>query len=147
MSQGYGVSDSYTFGQPRVGNRAFVSALNFLLGSRARIHRVTHSMDPVPHLPFMFMGFRHLAFEIYYDGATTDGYTVCDGSGEDWTCSNQWHDFARLLGDCIIAESFNNGTRCDHMTYMTGALPFAMGPDSCLDAGGLYVTDGQSAIA
>ncbi|PWV01700.1 putative lipase [Trypanosoma cruzi] len=47
----------YTFGQPRVGNEAFI---NWLLASFCRggheSYRVTHKRDPVPHVPPMFVG-------------------------------------------------------------------------------------------
>ncbi|EAN82380.1 lipase, putative [Trypanosoma cruzi] len=64
----------YTFGQPRVGNEAFI---NWLLASFCRggheSYRVTHKRDPVPHVPPMFVGYLHLPNEVWYDN---DGDTV-----------------------------------------------------------------------
>ncbi|RNC44267.1 lipase, partial [Trypanosoma cruzi] len=64
----------YTFGQPRVGNEAFV---NWLLASFCRggheSYRVTHKRDVVPHVPPMFVGYLHLPNEVWYDN---DGDTV-----------------------------------------------------------------------
>lgn len=138
-TQGYAVSDSYTFGSPRVGNFAFVNALNASLAGEARIFRITHNHDPVPHLPPVILGFRHLSREVYYDGATTDGFSICDGSGEDRICASQWKDFPNLLAACLLAEK--TGSHCDHMTYMTGSLSYTMGPESCADPAHLEPED------
>lgn len=138
-SQGYSVSDSYTFGSPRVGDSAFVNALNASLAGEARVFRVTHSKDPVPHLPFEIMGFKHLSREVYYDADTTDGFIICDGSGEDRICANQWFNVPDLVAACVLAEQV--GGHCDHMTYMSGSLPYTMGPESCAVPEGLWPED------
>ena len=51
--------------------------------------RVTHWQDPVPHLPLRMMGFTHVSTEVFYNENSTE-YRVCDGSGEDKSCSNNF---------------------------------------------------------
>ena len=53
----------YTFGQPRVGNRAFAQYANSHL---PEWFRVVHHDDPVPHLPPHDFGFEHMAREVWY---------------------------------------------------------------------------------
>ncbi len=86
--QGYNVTDVYTFGQPRVGNRAFAAWYDGKF--KGRHWRVTHSHDPVPHLPpqNILGDFRHVPREVYYPKKSDGDFTVCDGSGEDNKCSN-----------------------------------------------------------
>lgn len=78
--------DLTNFGCPRVGDPAFAE---YLGNSGLRTYfRFTHLEDPVPHVPLESMGFRHGALEIYnYVWNGTD-VKVCDGSGEDNSCSN-----------------------------------------------------------
>jgi len=57
-------------------------------GSRVS-YRLTHHRDPVPHVPLQSMGFQHVGTEVFYD-EDNDSYKVCDGSGEDSSCSNQY---------------------------------------------------------
>ena len=40
----------------------------------------------------MILGYRHHPTEVYYDEYMTK-YLVCDGSGEDSKCSNEWNMF------------------------------------------------------
>jgi len=80
----------YTFGQPRVGNAEFS---DFFQNLYKDINwRFTHYRDPVPHLPLEDMGFRHIPTEVFYtqkyEGPSS--LKVCDGSGEDKTCSDQY---------------------------------------------------------
>lgn len=90
----------YDFGQPRVGD------YNFEMYYHNRInqhYRVTHRKDPVPHLPAEAFGFHHMALEIFYKSHPNGTYQVCDGSGEDPNCSDQY------LADLDIN---------DHLDYM-----------------------------
>jgi len=75
----------YNFGQPRVGNPAFVAYQKQTLPT----YRVTHWEDPVPHLPPELFGFVHSSTEIFYNSNSTE-YKVCNSSGEDPTCSDQF---------------------------------------------------------
>ena len=93
---GVPIAGVYTYGGPRVGNRAFASYYS----SQSETHvtwRHTHHRDPVPHLPLEDMGFAHVANEVYYPqtcGPACADYTVCDGSGEDGSCADQFHTIA-----------------------------------------------------
>ena len=79
------VDGAWTFGQPRVGNQAF---RDFYNDNSPRVTwRLTHWRDPVPHVPLKSMGFSHIGNEVWYNEDFSTG-KVCDGSGEDPTCSN-----------------------------------------------------------
>ncbi|KAK8066310.1 hypothetical protein PG997_013057 [Apiospora hydei] len=69
--------DLYTYGSPRVGNRAFV---DFVTKQAGLEYRVTHLADPVPRLPPIFANYRHTSPEYWLsDGeATTIDYTAAD---------------------------------------------------------------------
>jgi len=79
--------DMYTFGSPRVGDNAFAASFNTMIHSH---YRVTHYRDPVPHVPAMLFGFHHTAREIH-ESHTDTTVKVCDQSGEDPMCSNQYY--------------------------------------------------------
>jgi len=101
-------SQIYTFGQPRVGNKYFSSWVkDSLTPSSTTMIRVTHGHDPVPHLPPEMLGFRHTPIEVFYKGSVKDGYQVCDGSGEDKSCSD---------------KAFFDMKISDHLSYMDGNL-------------------------
>jgi len=91
----------YTYGQPRVGNSAFTDLFKRTFND-STMYRLTHGLDPVPHLPPRFAGFYHPNTEVYYDGLNTH-YTICDGSGEDPKCADQW----------LLPLGFT-----DHVTYL-----------------------------
>ena len=102
-SLGKKITGVYTFGQPRVGNQAF----HDFYGTGERVSwRVTHNRDIVPHLPLEAMGFHHTSTEVFYNEKFTM-YKVCDGSGEDKTCSDQF--------DVAISTS-------DHTHYMNMSI-------------------------
>jgi hypothetical protein len=52
---------TYTFGQPRVGNAAFAAESS----ERCKVYRVVHEEDPVPRLPLWVMGYRHAGMEAF----------------------------------------------------------------------------------
>jgi len=124
-NKGYTIDQSYTFGQPRIGNKAFVSAFEAAFGTQ-RVMRVTHYYDPVPHLPPSALGFSHVPQEVYYERQTSDGYHVCDASGEDKSCADQWYDVPLMIADCL-----SKGDKCDHLTYLQGILPYKLDGVSC----------------
>ncbi|KAJ1432627.1 Alpha/Beta hydrolase protein [Ochromonadaceae sp. CCMP2298] len=129
VQSGYIVRTAYTYGMPRVGDDAFqvwvkgggggggISSMRGATSSGsgssgiAGVFRVTHRKDPVPHLPPMSFGFRHIPYEAFYiheyEGAKEGeekerqgkgegekegqgGVVVCDYSGEDPNCSDQY---------------------------------------------------------
>lgn len=74
----------------QVGNEVFAK---FSVSHGVPIFRVVHNRDPVPHLPFESWGYRHPPTEVFFDADQTS-YVVCDDSGEDVTCSDQfWVSF------------------------------------------------------
>ena len=56
------VSHFYSFGSPRVGNKAFSDYMNNKISS---LYRITHWKDPFIHLPGTLEGFVHLGTEIF----------------------------------------------------------------------------------
>jgi len=76
-----------TFGEPRVGNDAFV---DYVESMDWTYRRVTHVDDPVPLLPPMNMGFRSHGSELYVKKmdlpAEIEDVVICDGA-EDEECS------------------------------------------------------------
>ena len=50
---GWGLAACYTFGAPRVGNKAFAGSL------QTPVYRVVNPGDPVPHVPTPLRGYRH----------------------------------------------------------------------------------------
>merc|ERR1712093_376657 len=90
-NEGYDIVETYTFGQPRVGDETFVKAFEQEF-SNIETWRITHADDPVVHLPFEFMGFQHITTEAYYKDTVADKVKICDGSGEDQSCSNSRSD-------------------------------------------------------
>ena len=79
----------YTFGPPRVGDKNFAAFYETLVPYH---YRVTHHKDPVPQLPeeWQDKGFHHISHEVYYENDPNSTYKVCDGSGEDPTCRDQY---------------------------------------------------------
>ncbi|TLS26012.1 hypothetical protein PpBr36_07491 [Pyricularia pennisetigena] len=68
----------YTFGSPRVGNQEFVQWVATQAGNVE--YRLTHIDDPVPRLPPIFLGYRHVTPEYWLNGgvSNTVNYTVAD---------------------------------------------------------------------
>lgn len=99
----------YTYGSPRVGNKAFAEAHPLVKDGRS--WRITHHRDVVPHLPprgfYPFSsGFVHAAREVFYHNDSAVAF-VCDGTGEDDRCSNQYltplsvHDHLSYYGIAV----------------------------------------------
>ena len=81
----------HTFGSPRVGNYAYAEFFNRTIPYSVRM---THQSDIVPSLPPASFGFHHVPREVWSFnvelGALVPDFIfqkVCDGSGEDPTCS------------------------------------------------------------
>ncbi|KAF0896170.1 hypothetical protein E2562_019663 [Oryza meyeriana var. granulata] len=106
-----------TFGQPRVGNPAFAA---YFSDQVPRTIRVTHQNDIVPHLPpyFCYLGewtYHHFAREVWLHetivgNVVTKNETICDGSGEDPTCSRSVYgrsvaDHLEYYGVSLHADS------------------------------------------
>mmetsp|Transcript_27648 Transcript_27648/g.95621 ORF Transcript_27648/g.95621 Transcript_27648/m.95621 type:complete len:294 (-) Transcript_27648:397-1278(-) len=87
---GNNVDAVYTMGEPRVGNDAFANFIKAAYPSTPgtpSYFRLVHNKDIVPHLPVYAFGFHHTPTEVWYNEDCTE-YVVCDGSGEDPTCSD-----------------------------------------------------------
>eukprot|EP00049_Salpingoeca_infusionum_P005316 m.90811 g.90811 ORF g.90811 m.90811 type:complete len:295 (-) comp12929_c0_seq1:56-940(-) len=80
----------HNFGMPRVGDIQFAQVFNSTVASATRM---VHRHDIVPHLPPAPFGFHHISTEVWDQSPETTSppsaqtYKVCDGSGEDPTCS------------------------------------------------------------
>lgn len=64
--QGFEIAQVYTYGQPRLGNRAFCRVYNAALGDRT--YRVVYQEDivpRVPHLPAVTDWYRHCGTEVF----------------------------------------------------------------------------------
>jgi len=111
------VVELMTFGQPRIGNPAFAA---YFSAQVPRTIRVTHQNDIVPHLPpyYYYLGewtYHHFAREVWLhviiDGnLVTRNVTICDGSGEDPTCSRSVYgisvaDHLEYYGVTLHADS------------------------------------------
>jgi len=109
LEQGTNVTHLYTFGNPRLGNKATADYLMEKL-KNVEHYRLTHDLDPVPQLPpKFFFGWRHSDTEVFYKGNDTGPYVICDGSGEDPSCQNSMNiSFG-------IREFFNLD---DHLHYV-----------------------------
>jgi triacylglycerol lipase len=59
------VQGVYTFGQPRVGNKDFATAVNEQLGSGT--YRFVNDRDIVPRVPLFSMGFCHYGCQRFFD--------------------------------------------------------------------------------
>lgn len=97
-----------TFGQPRIGNSVFASYYSKFVPNTIR---VTHDHDIVPHLPpyytfFPRKTYHHFPREVWlydieYGSLIYSAEKVCDGSGEDASCSRS------VMGNSIT----------DHLVY------------------------------
>jgi len=126
-NDGYNVIESYTFGQPRVGDATFKAAFESAFKD-IEPFRVTHSNDPIVQTPSTASGFEHLATEVYYKKTSTEGYVVCDGSGEDSSCADSRSgEFITAGAICALSPS-----RCAHLTYLQPAMTIMMNGDSCI---------------
>jgi len=77
-----------TFGCPRTGNQEFA---RYLSDTNWTQWRVTHHRDPVVHFPTDYtkmIGFHHVPTEVFYTDSTGLAHKLCDGTGEDLSCSH-----------------------------------------------------------
>merc|ERR1711916_60900 len=86
------------FGLPRVGNKLFSDFQSTIIPDT---FRVVHKNDIVPHLPPQWVGFHHVKTEVWAN-EDQDVLKVCDGSGEDPSCSDS------VYGDSVE----------DHLHYL-----------------------------
>jgi hypothetical protein len=82
----------FTFGSPRVGNRAFVKSV-YTLFPLGTIYRIVNAGDIVPHVPVLSQGYIHVGIEVWYPNQINLTYHQCvlEPSAlifEDPTCSS-----------------------------------------------------------
>eukprot|EP01095_Lingulamoeba_sp_RSL-Kostka_P017157 TRINITY_DN873_c0_g1_i1.p1 TRINITY_DN873_c0_g1~~TRINITY_DN873_c0_g1_i1.p1 ORF type:complete len:280 (-),score=89.71 TRINITY_DN873_c0_g1_i1:173-1012(-) len=85
VEQGYDNVNVYNYGLPRVGNQDFA---NYYNSKVPNTFRVVNGHDIVPHVPLLDMGFHHVSTEVWENPAESLSFKVCDGSGEDKSCSD-----------------------------------------------------------
>lgn len=90
------VANMINFGQPRIGDRAYAAFSDKVFPDQ---WRVTHRKDIVPQTPAELQNYHHSSTEMYEDDS---GIRQCDSSGEDPTCSDQWHAWQLNTSDHIV---------------------------------------------
>lgn len=73
---------TYTYGQPRTGNKEFTQ---FVTNSGHKFFRIVNKNDIIPHLPFRSLSYNHYGPEIWID--PKNEVVVCQNA-EDKRCSN-----------------------------------------------------------
>lgn len=122
---GWNVAKIYTFESPRLGNKKFVAAFNDLFqGDR---YRITHSYDPVVHLPPTAFGFYHASTEVYFDEAGS--YFVCRGS-EDGNCSDSHSNVPYDLL-FVLAEHCGNSGFGPGFNFCWDPRDLSLVPEAC----------------
>jgi len=119
------VDELWTFGSPRVGDERFVRWLydETLAGPHVISWRVTHSHDPVVHLPLRSMGFAHVPTEVWYPDKRIptkckQPYEVCEDSpeSEDSACAARvWFGTTMHRSDdhlLYAGESYDHKITC-----------------------------------
>jgi len=114
----------YTYGLPRIGNKAFVRAYIDAAskqGLGAPIWRIVRYHDPVPRLPPIFLGFSQMPQEVYYKKKMfEDKYRICNSTRkvlEDETCS-----WKKSAATCINDQ---------HTKYFEQSLKLSKFPAEC----------------
>ncbi|EGD73651.1 hypothetical protein PTSG_05361 [Salpingoeca rosetta] len=114
----------YTFGQPRVGNFDFVEFFKRL--NIASSCRFVHYTDMVPHLPPELDYYYHVPTEVYYENYYgPSSLHVCDGSGEDTACSDQFwfsHSLANHLN--YLGHDIASASCASVSSRSTSVAPF-----------------------
>jgi hypothetical protein len=109
----FNIAKSYSFEAPRVGNKAFSDAFSDQFTRQFPVYRITHSQDPVVHVPPEALGFVHVQQEIYYD--STGKYKVCPNV-EDTACADQHWDVPYMIvshvDDHCASPLVPNGAIC-----------------------------------
>lgn len=100
----------YTFENPRTGNRQFADYHDKLLPDA---FRTSHFDDIIVHGPPLMFGFKHHSTEVYFNKDCST-FKVCDGSGEDPECSNQWDVFMSGVWSHLCLYEDYTGCTSDH---------------------------------
>ncbi|KAJ3927110.1 MAG: alpha/beta-hydrolase [Lentinula lateritia] len=78
---------TYSYGAPRIGNKAFAEFANKSLGENA--FRIVHTHDGVPTMIPQSLGYHHHGIEYWqeYEPAIAENVVKCEPQGEDSSCS------------------------------------------------------------
>lgn len=92
LDANYTVAHMIAMESPRPGDNAFAAALQAkIVGNSIDAVRITHSHDPVVHLPFAGVAnYSHALEEIYYPAENADDYEACGYDDATWKCANQF---------------------------------------------------------
>lgn len=103
QDRGYAIDSVYTFGQPRVGDKAFAATYQAVLG--AKTFRVVNQNDIVPRVPGVLMGYRHHGIHAFIDA---NGYLTIDPSWLGLVISDALglYQAYRKLDDVLITDHF-----------------------------------------
>jgi hypothetical protein len=95
-----------TYGSPRTGNVAFANLANDVLPTS---QRMVNGGDCVPKLPWIDIGYYHIATEIYEYPTTSQTYETCPstdgescGNGAKWDCAAHT-EYMNLGADSVAA--------------------------------------------
>jgi len=114
---GFNVVKAYSFEAPRVGNKAFADAFSEQFTRKFPVFRITHSQDPIVHLPSANLGYTHVQDEIHYD--KNGKYKLCPNV-EDRTCADQYWNLPGML-------LFHTADHCCSPLVPNGAICFPAG--------------------
>uniref|UniRef100_A0A0N5C190 Lipase_3 domain-containing protein n=1 Tax=Strongyloides papillosus TaxID=174720 RepID=A0A0N5C190_STREA len=86
---GYASADDViviTMGEPRTGDHEFAKNYDKIVKYN---YRVVHNNDPIPHVPWEFIEYRHHKQEVWYKNDMSEGspFTMCPSDESD-RCSN-----------------------------------------------------------
>jgi len=109
--EGFEIEQAINFGCPRIGDKKYAE---FTVKTIPNQWRMTHHKDPCPHVPPQIwpFDFHHIATEVYED--KNEAYTVCDGSGEDNSCSNQFYTYK--ISEHLVYMDQCMGVSCGYCT-------------------------------
>jgi len=113
------VGPIFTFGEPRVGNTAFVTAIRGFANLLPQ-WRVVHYRDPVARLPPTGLDYQHAGEEVYYDTENSSGFKVCNSTP-------QGHENR----ECSAEVPFYKCINFDHLTYLNLSFVGHKMPPSC----------------
>lgn len=115
--RGYNVMRAYTFGQPRVGDRAFAGAFASVLRD-VPLYRVTNFADPVPLVP-LWPAFQHVGQEVYFWGPGASNFRLCAGDENPSCARSNLEQLPLATLQCI-----GQPQTCGHLTYFPPMHPF-----------------------
>ncbi|KAJ1740452.1 hypothetical protein LPJ78_000821 [Coemansia sp. RSA 989] len=102
----------WTFGEPRVGNRAFAEYYTQLLGNQT--YRITYKGDIVPHVPpWQVLGYQHHPLEIHIINKEGDFYVCQNTVREDLDGAYRWPTIDTGVSDHIAYFEKPDITRFD----------------------------------